>query len=146
MITELVRRRVPVRRGIVVAFALAAVGMVVVSVTRDDANVSVAWWLLFVVFLAAWAAARFATGDVAEGRSERLDERELVIRYRALRTGYHAVWLTGFAVALTLLVLEEVPALVGRSGSLLFSAIVAAAAVPTMLLCWVAPEPDPDDD
>lgn len=146
MITELVRRGVAVRRGIVAAFVAAAIGMIVVSVTRDDANVSLPWWLLFVVLLAAWAAARFATGDVAEGLAQRLDERELAIRYRVVRTGYHAVWLTGLVVAIVLLVFEDIPVLAGRSGSLLFSAIVAAAAVPTMLLCWAAPEPDPEDD
>jgi hypothetical protein len=146
MITSLVRRGVGVRRGIVAAFALAAVGMVAVSVTRDDANVSLPWWLLFTVLMAAWLAARFATGDVAEGRSDRLDERELAIRYRVVRTGYHTVWLTGLAVAVVLLVFDEIPGLANRSGPLLLSAIVAAAAVPTMLLCWAAPEPDPEDD
>jgi hypothetical protein len=91
------------------------------------------------VLLAAWAAARFATGDIAEGLSACLDERGLVIRYRVVRTGYHAVWSTGLVVAIVLIVFEDIPVPAGRSGSLLLSAIVAAAAVPTMLLCRAAP-------
>ena len=146
MITALVRRGVGVRRGIVGVFGLCAAGLVGLSLTREDASASWPWLVLLVVFLAAWVVARYATGDVAEGRAERLDERELAIRYRAIRTGYHAVWLTGFAVAMALLVFEEIPALAGRGGSLLFSAIFTAAAVPTMLLCWAAPEPDPEVD
>ncbi len=146
MIAELVRRGVGVRRGIVVVFALAAAGLLAVSLTRDDANTTWEWWALFVLLGAAWFAARYATGDIAEGRSERLDEREMAIRYRVLRTGYHAVWLTGMTVALFLQIADNAPGLVVRGGSVLFAAIMAATAVPTLLLCWAAPEPDPEDD
>lgn len=146
MIAQLVRRGIAVRRGIVVVFALAAVGLLAVSLTRDDANTTWPWWALFVLLGVAWFAARFAGGDIAEGRSERLDEREREIRYRALRTGYHAVWLTGLVVAVFLQVVDDVPGLVARGGSVLFAAIMAAAAVPSLLLCWAAPEPDPEDD
>ena len=146
MIAQVIRRGVGVRRGIVVAFALAAAGLLAVSLTRDDANSTWEWWVLFVLLGAAWFAARYASGDIAEGRSDRLDEREREIRYRALRTGYHAVWLTGLAVAVFLQVVDDVPGLVARGGSVLFAAILASAAVPSLLLCWAPPEPDPEDD
>lgn len=145
-IGQLVRRTTAVRRTLVVLFALAAAGMVAVAVTRDDANVTWEWLTLLAVALATWLGARYAVGDVVEGRAERFDERELAFRHRATRVGFTVLWSAGFVVAVLLMTVGDGPPLAGRGGPLVFTVVLAGAAVPTLLLCWAAPEPDPEDD
>lgn len=146
MIGRLVRRRTGVRRALVLAFAVASVALVGVSLTRDDANTTGEWLVPLAVALAAWVTARYAVGDIAEGRAERFDERELALRQRATRVGFTVLWLAGLLVGVYLMTVGGAPSLVGRAGPLVVAVVVVGAAVPTMLLCWAVPEPDPEDD
>lgn len=134
------------RRGLVVLAALLVGVMVLLSVTRDEANLGWAWWSAFLAFGLVWLAARSATGNVAEGRADRLDERELLQRYRASRIGWTCLVVATLAVGFTLTVVADDPVLVARGGALLLSVVAGGAAVPTMLLFWAAPEPGPEDE
>jgi hypothetical protein len=133
------------RRTLVVAFGLAALALAVVSITRDEADRTWEWRALFAVVALLWVAAIHATSNAAERRPpEGLDGRLLAARHRALRIGFTFLWAGGLATAGILSVDDLGVPLAPRAPTVLISLVLAGAAMPTMVLCWAAPERAPD--
>lgn len=132
------------RRAVTVLAALAWLGLVGFAVSTDSAEDSWTWLLLLVVVVLLWAVARIATGDLADGRPERLDERESEIRWRLSRTGYLFALAASLAGGVYLLVVQSEPELLRRGASLMLSLVVGAACVPSFLWAWSAEDPEDD--
>jgi hypothetical protein len=134
-----------VRRSGTVAAVLVWIVLVGLAALTDGARSSVAWLLLLVVLVALWMAARMSTGDLTDGRPERLDEREMAIRWRLSRIGYVGALTAGLLGAVFLMVADGDPDLLRRGAALVLSLVVGAACLPSFLLAWTAENDDVDD-
>lgn len=134
----------PARRALTVLAALFWLLLVGLAALTDSAEGNWAWLLSLVAVAVLWAVARVATGDVANGTPERLDELENEIRWRLSRVGYVCALAAGFAGAVYLLAVQGDPELLARGGSLMLSLVVGAACVPSFLCAWTAEDPDDD--
>ncbi|MDT9593117.1 hypothetical protein RDV89_08560 [Nocardioides zeae] len=97
--------------------------------------------LATLVFCACWLGSRFLIGDIAEKRRGAVDEYELEQRDRARNVGYTATLLLGAVVFVVLTVAVNLAdggddALLRTAPGLVFSALVAGAALPSYLLTW----------
>lgn len=135
-----------VRRAVTVGAVPVWGGLLVLSLTADGAENDWPWLVLLAVFLLLWVSARAAGGDIAEGRPDRLDERETEIRLRLSRTGFVAAVGGSLAAALYLLAVQDQPVLLARAGALLLTLAVGTGSVPTFLWCWSAEDVDDVDD
>ena len=132
------------RRAVTVLAALVWLGLVWLAAFTERAEGSWPWLLSLVMLVVLWAVARIATGDIAHGRPERLDEGENEIRWRLSRTGYLCALTAGFTGGVYLLAVQNDAELLQRSASLMLSLVVGAACVPSFLWAWSAEDPDED--
>lgn len=139
-----VRRARPLRRGAVALGVIAWIASTTTALVIEDARSSWPWWTAFVILMAAWVGARYLTGDITEGGADRLDERELELKYRLSYTGFICVSVAGAVMAVYLVVAERNPELMMRAATLLVTLIAGAASTPTMILCWTLEDQDDD--
>lgn len=135
-----------VRRAVTVVAVPVWIGLLVLSLVADGAENDWPWLVLLAAFLLLWVSARAASGDIAEGRPDRLDEREAEIRLRLSRTGFVAAVGGTLAAALYLLAVQDQPVLLARAGALLLTPAIGAVSVPTFLWCWSAEDVDDHDE
>lgn len=106
---------------------------------------------LVVVYCACWLGSRILIGDIAEKRRDAVDEYELAQRDRVRNAGYVTLLVLGAVlfVVLTIgvnLAEDGNDRILTAAPGMLFSALLAGAAVPTFLLAWGLRTDDADGD
>lgn len=101
------------------------------------------------VGLAVLASARVGAWKLANDSDARLDERQRAVRDRAFRCGYAllggAVVLAASYLALALDFGWPLPRSAGAIQLVIWTVVVATTTIPTAVLAWTEPDPDPDD-
>ncbi|RVW06396.1 hypothetical protein [Rhodococcus spongiicola] len=141
------RRRVLVVTNAAMLAGLAAVG--VVSLT-NILVLPLLWVPASLVFLAIWAVLQIVSGRQGDAPRDALDEWEIQQRDSARSIGLTVTQLLTFLPATFLLYAGgdldiDRPNLAFSAGVLVMTALVVGACVPTMILAWTRPDPDPDD-
>ncbi|WP_461171159.1 hypothetical protein [Arthrobacter sp. Z1-15] len=99
----------------------------------------------FLLLCVLWIALRALTGDVAEGKSEALDEWESGLRDRAGRIGHlYAIW-SGLIITVFLYLFRGDVDRFAAGIELLAMNVLLIAILPSAFLAWTIPDPDAGD-
>lgn len=131
--------RLRVSQGLVGALCLALTTLVALSLLIRFALSSWMWWTAVLAVAALWWVLRRRTRSVAEQFANSLDERDLATRNSAAWWGFSAAIIAGNLAALALVIAARLDTLssqdvLDRSGASLLALMIAAGAVPTMVL------------
>ncbi|MFJ8590750.1 hypothetical protein [Streptomyces sp. NPDC093598] len=130
--TDLVRSPM---RPVALSLCVLSAAMVVLSFISDGNAFSDSWWLVaFVLWLLLWGVLRSMTRGVAERPRAGLDERERVLRDQVSFVGYQCAVGAGMAVVLLMVVFQNQPDMIERMPALLTTLMLAASAVPSIIL------------
>ncbi|MCX4882369.1 MULTISPECIES: hypothetical protein [unclassified Streptomyces] len=133
-------------RPMAAGMALLLAGMLAFALTSDgNAFTHTPWVVGLCLWLLLWAALRSLTRAVAERPADGLDERERDVRNRVGYVGYQFAVASGMAVVLMLVVFQNHERVLDRAPGVLATLMLAAAALPTVILGWSQPDEEFED-
>ncbi|MER7402530.1 hypothetical protein ABT373_08550 [Streptomyces sp. NPDC000070] len=122
-------------RPVALSLCVLSAAMVVLSLISDGNAFSDSWWLVaFVLWLLLWGVLRSMTRGVAERPRAGLDERERGLRDQVSFIGYQCAVGAGMVVVLLMVVFQNQPGMIERMPALLTTLMLAASAVPSIVL------------
>lgn len=133
-------------RPLAAGMALLLTGMLVFALTSDgNAFTHTPWVVGLCLWLLLWGALRSLTRAVAESPADGLDERERDVRNRVGYIGYQFAVASGMAVVLMLVVFQNHEPVLDRAPGVLTTLMLAASALPTVILGWARPDEEFED-